>query len=223
MNGVHDMGGMEGFGPINAEPESEEPVFHTAWEGRVYGMNRALGALGRWNIDKGRYARERQRPVEYLRHSYYENWLVGIETLLLEAGLVTQQELETGVPEGLIPEELKPRVLTAEAGSRVPNRLGEVVLPDDAPAKFAPGNRVLAKNRHPSTHTREPRYLRGHVGTVHEHYGSQLFPDMSSQGIDKGGHLYCVRFEATELWGKSAATRSAIYADLWEDYLEPVE
>jgi nitrile hydratase len=81
---------------------------------------------------------------------------------------------------------------------------------------------VLAKNRHPRTHTREPRYLRGHVGVVHEHYGTQLFPDMTSQGIEQGGHLYCVRFEARELWGPSAPARNAIYADLWEGYLERV-
>jgi nitrile hydratase beta subunit len=222
MNGAHDMGGMEGFGPIKAEPESEEPVFHATWEGRVYGMNRALGALGRWNIDKGRSARERQLPVAYLRHSYYENWLAGIETLLVEAGLVTQDELDTGIPAGSIPENLKARVLTEKDGRQVPSRLGKVLLPDEAPAKFVVGHRVLAKNRHPSTHTREPRYLRGHVGVVHEHYGTQLFPDLTSQGIDKGGHLYCVRFEATELWGESAAARSAVYADLWEDYLERV-
>jgi nitrile hydratase subunit beta len=220
MNGAHDMGGMEGFGPINAEPESQEPVFHAAWEGRVYGMNRALGALGRWNIDKGRYARERQRPADYLRHTYYENWLAGLETLLLEAGFVTEVELDTGVSAGLIPAELKPRVLTAEAGSQIPNRLSKVLLPDEALPQFGVGDRVLAKNRHPSTHTREPRYLRGHVGVVHEHYGTQLFPDMTSQGIEKGGHLYCVRFEARELWGDSATARSAVYADLWEDYLE---
>jgi nitrile hydratase beta subunit len=222
MNGAHDMGGMEGFGLINAEEESLEPVFHAAWEGRVYGINRALGALGRWNIDKGRYARERQRPVDYLSHSYYENWLAGIETLLLEALLVTQEELDTGIPAGLVSEGIERLVLTEEAGGQLPSRLNKVLLPDQASPQFAPGDRVLAKNRHPSTHTREPRYLRGHVGVVHEHYGTQLFPDMTSQGVEQGGHLYCVRFEAGELWGAAAAARSAVYADLWEDYLEAV-
>jgi nitrile hydratase subunit beta len=223
MNGAHDMGGMEGFGPINAEPESEEPVFHATWEGRVYGMNRALGALGQWNIDIGRFARERQRPADYLGHTYYENWFAGIKTLLLEAGLVTQAELDSGVPDGPIADDLKSRVLSHADASQVPDRLGQVLMPDEAPARFAPGDRVLAKNRHPSGHTREPRYLRGHMGIVHEHYGTQLFPDLKTQGIHKGGHLYSVRFEATELWGESANAQSAVYADLWEDYLERAE
>lgn len=217
------MGGMEGFGPINPELESEEPVFHAAWEGRVYGINRALGALGRWNIDKSRYARERQRPVDYLRHSYYENWFTGIHTLLLEAGLVTQEELNSGVPSSVVSEELQAHVLTTEMARQVPDRMSIVLLPDESPPRYAPGDRVLAKNRHPSTHTREPRYLRGHWGVIHEHYGTQLFPDMTSQGIHKGAHLYCVRFEAKELWGESADTRSAVYADLWEEYLESSE
>jgi nitrile hydratase subunit beta len=220
MNGAHDMGGMEGFGPINAEPEATEPVFHAAWEGRVYGMNRALGALGQWNIDIGRSARERQLPADYLRHTYYENWFAGIQTLLVESGLVTQAELDSGVPAAMIPQDLKSRVLTAEVASRVPNRLGEVLMPDAAPPRFATGDRVLAKNRHPHGHTREPRYLRGHVGVVHEHYGTQLFPDAKTAGDHRGGHLYCVRFEAQELWGESANAQSAVYADLWEEYLE---
>jgi hypothetical protein len=96
MNGAHDLGGMHGFGRINAEPEAEEPVFHAEWEKRVFGLVRAVGALGRWNSDMARYARERQHPVDYLRHSYYENWLAGLEKLLAETGLVTAEELASG-------------------------------------------------------------------------------------------------------------------------------
>lgn len=221
MNGAHDMGGMEGFGPINPEPEKEEPVFHAAWEGRIYGMNRVLGALGLWNIDKGRYARERQKPADYLRHSYYENWLAGIETLLLEAGVVTQEELRSGRESSPVSQELRDKTLKAasiQLPIPVPNYMRDVA----APPRFKTGDRVRTINRHPSTHTREPRYLRGREGTIHEHYGAQVFPDLSAQGVDEGRHLYSVRFEASELWGESAATQSAVYADLWEPYLEPV-
>ena len=83
MNSAHDVGGMHGFGPINPEPEAEEPVFHTDWEKRVFGLTLAAGFIGKWNIDMSRYARERQHPVDYLRHTYYENWLAGLEKLLL--------------------------------------------------------------------------------------------------------------------------------------------
>ena len=93
MNGAHDLGGMHGLGPINPEPEAEEPVFHTEWEKRVFGLNLAAGFLGKWNIDMSRYARERQHPIDYLRNSYYENWLAGLEKLLVEAELVYQRGL----------------------------------------------------------------------------------------------------------------------------------
>ena len=93
MNGGHDLGGMHGFGPINAESEALEPVFHADWEKRVFGLSRAASALGQWNGDMSRHARERQHPVDYLRHSYYENWLAGLERLLMEAGLVTARGL----------------------------------------------------------------------------------------------------------------------------------
>ena len=223
MNGAHDLGGMEGFGPIAPEPEAQEPVFHADWEGRVYGLNRALGFLGMWNIDMGRFAREQQRPVEYLKHSYYENWLVGIEKLLLEAGLVTREELATGEESSPVTEEIKQKSLRAEMVGNVPIRVTNYRRPIEAPPRFRSGDRVRAINRHPSGHTREPRYVRGHEGTVHEHYGSQVFPDLSAQGIDEGRHLYSVRFEGTELWGETADARSAVHMDLWEDYLEPLE
>ena len=100
MNGAHDIGGMHGLGPINPEPEAEEPVFHAEWEKRVFGMTMAAGFLGKWSIDMQRHALERQHPADYLRHTYYENWLAGLETLLVEVGLVTPEELATGQAAG---------------------------------------------------------------------------------------------------------------------------
>src|SRR5947209_12232741 len=96
MNGGHDLGGMHGLGPIHAEPEIGEPVFHADWERRVFALVRALSALGRWTGDMARFARERQHPADYLRHSYYENWLSGLVHLLGEKGLLTAGELATG-------------------------------------------------------------------------------------------------------------------------------
>lgn len=217
------MGGMEGFGPVRAEPETEEPVFHASWEGRVYGLNRALGFLGRWNIDMGRHARERQHPADYLRHSYYENWLAGIETLLLEAGLVAPEELASGTASAPADQTIQARMLRAEQVGTLPLRVSNYGRRADAPPRFKPGDRVRAVNRHPGGHTREPRYVRGHLGTVREQFGAQVFPDLSAQGVDVGRHLYSVRFEARELWGESADANSVVYVDLWEDYLESPE
>ncbi len=222
MNGAHDLGGMHGLGPINPEPEAEEPVFHAAWEKRVFGLNLAAGALGWWNIDISRYARERQHPVDYLRHSYYENWLAGLEKLLVERGLVTAEELATGKAAGPADEDTRKRILKAEHVARVLAQGSPVAMAIETPPRFTPGDRVRALNRHPTGHTREPRYVRGRVGMIHEHHGAHVFPDRSAEGVKEARHLYSVRFEASELWGDSGAGRNAVYADLWEDYLEPI-
>ena len=221
MNGAHDLGGMHGFGPINAEPEAEEPVFHAGWEKRVFGLVRAVGALGKWNSDMSRYARERQHPVDYLRHSYYENWLAGLEKLLIEAGLVTMEELASGKASQLADEDLRKHLLPAEEVAATVVRGSSAAMPADAPPRFRLGDRVRARNRHPAGHTREPRYVRGRAGVIHEHHGAHVLPDLSAEGVRVGRHLYSVRFEALELWGENAQSNSAVYVDLWDDYLEP--
>jgi nitrile hydratase len=220
MNGGHDLGGMHGLGPIAPEPEAAEPVFHHAWEKRVFALTLAAGALGRWTIDMGRHARERQHPADYLRHTYYENWLAGLEKLLVERGLVTADELAAGRASAPA-DEARARVLQAADVARVMARGGPVDVAIEAPPRFALGDRVRAINRHPVGHTREPRYVRGRTGVIHEHYGAHVFPDLSAAGQREGRHLYSVRFEAAELWGESAASPGAVYVDLWEDYLEP--
>lgn len=96
MNGGHDLGGMHGLGPIDPEPEQGEPIFHGEWERRVFALNLATGFLRHWNLDESRHARERQHPADYIRNSYYENWFNGLITLLVEKGLVTQSELDSG-------------------------------------------------------------------------------------------------------------------------------
>ena len=120
---------MHGLGRINAEPEAEERVFHAYWEKRVFSLVLALGALGKWNLDISRYARERQHPVEYLRHSYYENWLAGLDKLLVEAGLVTAEELESGKAQQLADEAVRKRVLQAEEVASVVVRGSSATMP----------------------------------------------------------------------------------------------
>src|SRR5207248_4427603 len=134
--GAHDLGGMHGFGRINAEPEAEEPVFHAAWEGRVFGLVRTIGALGLWTADGARLARERQHPVAYLRHSYYENWLAGLEKLLVETGLVTGEELHAGHPAAPVDDTLRQRVLRPEAVPALLARGNPATLPAADPPRF---------------------------------------------------------------------------------------
>jgi len=91
MNGVHDLGGMHGFGPINPEPN--EPVFHHNWERRVFGVMIATFGGGHYNVDQFRHAIERMGAVEYLTGSYYEHWMAALEALLTEHGVISQQDL----------------------------------------------------------------------------------------------------------------------------------
>ena len=218
MNGVHDMGGMHGMGPI--APEPNEPVFHERWEARVYALNRAVGFVGKWNIDAGRHSRERIPPADYLRMSYYEKWLAGLIMLLQESGLATEAELESGRP---APGSAKATpALTTERVAAVVAARGSFDRPVNTPPRFAVGQPVRTKKINPTGHTRLPRYARGRMGIVDRVHGAHVFPDSNAhfRGEDPQ-HLYSVRFSARELWGEEAAPRDSVYIDLWESYLYP--
>ena len=211
MNGVHDMGGMDGFGPVVRE--ENEPVFHADWEGRVA----ALAALLMWrvNADEARHAIERIPPARYLASSYYERWLAGAETLLIERGIATREELIAKQNPASDPN------LIANA---VPAR-GPAPVKEKKPSspRFAKGDRVRARNINPTGHTRLPRYARGKAGVVARDWGVFVFPDTNAHHAGtKPQHCYSVVFDARELWGKSAGSRERVYIDLWEDYLGPI-
>jgi len=211
------MGGMLGMGPI--APEAGEAVFHERWEGRVLALTRAAGALRRWNLDMARHARERIPGPAYLAMSYYQKWLAGLETQLVESGLVTPDELARGAPAPGSAKSKPP--LTADQVRRQSARRGPSERKIDAPPSFAIGQAVRARNIHPIGHTRLPRYVRGRLGEIARHYGAHVFPDSNahSRGEDPR-HLYTVRFSARELWGADAREGDSVSLDLWEPYLE---
>ena len=217
MNGVHDMGGMHGMGPV--EIEKNEPVFHSEWEARVHALNLACGFHRRWNIDMGRHSRERIPPVEYLAATYYEKWLRGLEMLLVEQGLVMAKELQTGRAESKASGVSVLRV--PEVATFLRNRR-HARLDENVPPKFKPGDRVLTHNDHPIGHTRLPRYARGKRGVIDRDHGVFTFADTHAMTRDKKPqHCYSVRFAARELWGASASARDSVYVDLWDDRLDP--
>ena len=215
MNGIHDMGGMDGFGPV--VHEENEPVFHHRWEGRVYALTRLVKPWGRGRDWPGfRFVLESIPPADYLRMSYYERWFHMMTTRLLVSGLLTGPELEAGRAD---PEAPQPDLLPATAGS-----LGFGLLDRDVPARFVVNEGVRARNLNPRGHNRLPRYARGRLGTVVEDYGVYALQDSDENGrlpLDTPQHVYSVRFEAKELWGERAGARDAVYVDLWEEYLEP--
>jgi nitrile hydratase len=221
MNGVHDMGGMHGMGPIDHEPN--EPVFHEPWEGRVYAITRLLraGDRGRQNLDNSRFQLEQLPPAEYLRMSYYEKWFARLRNMVVTLGVVTREELDSGNAAPGSPKAT-PGVPAAMVPTMVARRNSARRDAAVAP-RFKAGQSVRARNINPITHTRLPRYARGKRGVVHLDHGVFVFPDSNAQFLgEKPQHVYSVRFAARELWGPEASAHDVIYLDMWDDYLERV-
>ena len=216
MNGVHDMGGMHGMGPIHYE--KNEPVFHARWESRVYALNRALAEWRKWNLDAWRHDIELLAPADYLRMSYYEKWFAAMEKRVVKYGLVTRDELESGRP---APGSAKVNpaytvTMAAVIGRGIPSSNDPSVAP-----LFQVGQRVRARNINPVGHTRLPRYARGKTGQIVRDHGVYVFPDTNAQFRgEKRQHVYSVRFAARELWGEDASPRDSVHLDMWDDYLE---
>jgi nitrile hydratase subunit beta len=223
MNGIHDMGGMHGFGPV--QHSAGDPLFHAPWERRVLGLTLAMGATGQWNIDQSRAARESLPAATYLSAGYYGIWLRGLEALMLARGLVTAEELAAG--RSLRPAQPEARVLRAEAVAAALARGTSTERSASATARFDVGQRVRAVNQHPAGHTRLPRYVRGHVGTVQRVHGVHVFADRHAASppgapFDESPQwLYAVGFDGAELWGTDAEPGLQVVVDAWEPCLEP--
>jgi nitrile hydratase len=219
MNGVHDMGGMDGFGKVEAEPN--EPTFHERWEGRVMAMARAIGTNGGINIDMQRFSREILPPVTYLASSYYEKWFLALEQSMIERGMIGKDEIDTGHSLRQTPP-LKRGMFAMKDVDRVMTR-GNFARDPAAAAAFAVGDRVRTKNINPVTHTRLPRYARGHTGTIERINGCHVFPDSSSQGKgDNPQWLYTVVFSGRDLWGADTDPSLKVSIEAFEPYLERI-
>ena len=159
MDGVHDLGGMHGFGPV--EREENEPVFHAAWEAAVLAIQRAGGARGFYNIDEFRHGIERMAPAHYLRATYYEKWLDGVTRVLLEKGVLDPAELAARVAYfERRPDAPATEPLTVPPPSRPPANskwAQDVIRETGAAPRFADGDPVRTREVHPPGHTRLPR------------------------------------------------------------------
>jgi nitrile hydratase subunit beta len=219
MDGPHDVGGAHGFGQIDVE--LDEPVFHHDWERRVFGaFFSTWGTIT--NLDQVRYARERIDPVVYLASSYYERWVLSLETILLESGLVSEAELAEALsrPDD---EELPSRADTGQLANALTlvHKGGSGARPLARPPRFGDGEQVRVVISHTEGHTRAPRYVRGRRGVVVAARGGFLLPDAGARGEELVDHLYTVRFRGSELWGPDAEASTSVAIDLWESYLEP--
>jgi len=217
------MGGMQGFGPVVAE--SHEPLFHGDWEKRALALTLAMGATGQWNIDLSRSARESLPSAVYLGSSYYAIWLCALEQLMRERGLADADELRDG--QMRTPAKPVARVLRGTDVDTSLARGTPTERPAPAPACFAVGMRVRTRNMHPQGHTRLPRYVRGHTGTIALVHGAHVFADAhASQAqppfMEQAQWLYTVVFAAQDLWGPQADATVQVSVDAWESYLEPI-
>ena len=201
---VHDLGGAAGFGAVVIEPD--EPVFHSDWERRVFGVTATLMLQRRWNGSEFRHAIERMEPDWYLDSSYYEHWLAALSTLLAEKGVVERDELE---------ERNVPLSRPADPAA------AEHPPPPGRPEPFAVGARVRVRELDPPGHTRCPAYIRGRVGTVLRRDGDHAVPDVEAHSDERPAEpTYSVCFAAGELWGEDAERGASVCVDLWHRYLE---
>jgi len=207
MDGIYDLGGMAGFGPVAAE--ADEPTFHEPWEATAFRLNVAsISILRAYNVDEYRHAIERMDPVHYLQARYYERVLTGVATLLVEKGVVSLGELE---------ERAGGRFLLARPPrSNVDDGRGESSKP-----RFSLGARVRVRDVHQPGHTRVPRYVRGRSGVVVQVAPDFTYPDANAHGLPvRREPTYHVEFAAAELWANDAEPAGSIVVDLWESYLE---
>lgn len=226
MNGIHDMGGMHGFGAVDVD---DDAPFHSDWDRTVFAVEKLLRYQSIYGVDEKRHAIERISPTTYLEASYYERWALGAETLLHEIGTVQDDEFEAAIDDhdgtGLLE-------IDRDEGESADDELVEVVhegFRSDADyerepvePRFEEGEEVVVRNAHPSGHTRCPRYVRRTTGTVETVRGTHVVPDEAVDGKEVAEPLYGVRFDAADLWNDDT-DGDAVYVDLWQRYLEATE
>ncbi|MFC7216119.1 nitrile hydratase subunit beta [Saliphagus sp. GCM10025334] len=221
MNGVHDLGGMHGFGPVDVD----EATFHADWERTAFAMNLLLLAQDFYELDEFRHAVERMPPERYLIAGYYERWLSAIERLCIERGLLTKAEVErrqTAIENGDydFSDRMDVDLVDTARSEFESDRFSRTA--DGPEPKFQPGEDVIVRNRHPEGHVRTPKYARRAQGVVRSVRGPFPVPETvvnyKNADIDT---VYSVEIPTSELWGGSYDEPNAVHLDLWERHLSP--
>lgn len=218
MDGIHDLGGKQGFGPVDVNEKEE--VFHADWEGRMWAIAQCASGRDGWTIDWWRHCRELIDPVDYLTRPYFDSWMQAYTAAYIDSGTFSLEEI------------IEAKSATAKVDPPSP-RSAQQVLEDvesqgisfEKPLQqeplFAAGDRVVSVPLTSSHHTRLPAYARGKPGMIHAHHGAHIFADSAARGDETPQHIYSVVFEARDLWPEARNNRDRIFLDLWESYLEP--
>ncbi|MCP5082187.1 MAG: nitrile hydratase subunit beta [Alphaproteobacteria bacterium] len=219
MDGPHDLGGKEGFGPVVTD-EADTP-FHHDWEGRMWGISRSGAGAPGVTIDWWRHVRELIDPVDYLTRPYFDSWAQTELATYINAGVITLDEVRSG--HSATQKDREARVQSvAEAIAQDASQGTDFSRIIDAAPALKVGDHVRTLEFTQQHHTRLPGYARGKPGLIHAHHGAHIFPDESAKGHEMGQHLYSVVFDAKNLWPEAGDKRDRVYLDLWESYLEPL-
>jgi len=228
MNGVFDLAGTDGIGPV-VVPESE-PVFRSEWEKAVFPMFAMCFRAGFFGVDEFRHGIELIDPVVYLTSPYYEHWVHTVEHYGEKRGVLDLEELDRRTayylahPDAPLPDHADDPELLAFVDAVV--KAGATAKREsDAPPAFQVGDIVRVERDAPHGHTRRARYVRGAVGEIVMAHGVFIYPDTAGNGLGEAPeHVYTVKFTAEELWGSGAdQPHDSVYFDVWEPYIELVE
>jgi nitrile hydratase len=216
MDGIHDLGGREGFGEIEVNESDEQ--FHAPWEARVRGLVNAMSRAPDWSLDWFRHCRELIGPSDYLARPYFDQWVQAYCAMLVNSGYATIEELASG--KSSVPIDGLPEPMSADAvkGARLGAKRYDREIAQGP--VYAAGDCVRARSYGVNGHTRLPAYVRGRAGRVTSHHGAHVLPDANALGEKHHEHLYTVAFEASELWAEAQGRRENVYLNLWESYLE---
>ncbi len=217
MDGVHDLGGREGFGPI--VDKADDKPFHADWEIRDFSLKQASAGSSSWTIDWFRYCRELAVPVDYLTRPYYDQWLTTLAAQLIDGGYLTLDEIKGGASTFVPKPSLPPQ--TPEAARAFVKTARSFAVSVNTPPRFALDDRVRCRLDGGEGHTRLPGYARGRAGIIDSHHGGHVLPDASARGEKRGEHLYTVSFASADLWPEAKGSADRVFVDLWESYLEP--
>ena len=217
MDGVHDLGGKQGFGAIDVN-EAEVP-FHADWEGRMWAINQCVRSSD-WTIDWWRHVRELIDPIDYLARPYFDSWAQTHIAALIDSGTFTLEEIIAGKSATAAVDQSSARTISDIFGD-IEAQAYRFDREIDAQPAYQPGDRIFTKQLLPGHHTRLPAYARGKPGVIHAHHGAHVFADVSAQGSEEAQHIYSLVFEARDLWPEAQSKRDRVFLDLWESYLDP--